>query len=563
MPAADYRIGSEPTPAQALLRFAAEFPDAPALRFSTGEGTWTQLSYRELVEAVTGVAVRLRGIREGRHGGRFVLVALPSGLGYVTSVYACLLAGVTAVPFYPPARSTRRAAEVFDGRLAEILRDCDPAAVIGTAEVLDRLPADPARLLIEGGEQAPAPGPATLDWALPAAAGPALLQYTSGSTARPKGVLVSHQNLMHNVSGIAAGLGSAPGESLTTWLPLFHDMGLIGTVLHPIAAGMTVHLLPPAAFLRRPASWLETVARTGSTITMAPDFAYALAARRAADPGPALAGLRHAVIAAEPIRPATIRAFRQAFEPFGLHPQALTPGYGLAENTLCVSSTGRQGAAEVRLPSGRLVIGCGREPIPGSRVAIVDPATGRRCTDGTEGEIWVSGPSVAGGYWRQPAETEAVFRARLAGDPADWLRTGDYGVLTGSALCITGRLKDVVMLNGATVHLHDLEQTAQSSHPALRPGGNAAFAVPGTERVVLLQELAEPVDDLELVMSRIRRAIAEEHGLALAAVALLPRGTVPHTTSGKVRRRACGEQWLAGDFIPIAQWINELWEVPV
>ncbi len=391
----------------------------------------------------------------------------------------------------------------------------------------------------------------------------ALLQYTSGSTAAPKGVMVSQANLAANVSGIAATLGSEPGEAATSWLPLFHDMGLIGMLAHPVWAGMAVHLMPPSAFLRRPLSWLETISRSRSAMTMAPDFAYALAARRVRPEEAAaldLSGLRHAVTAAEPIRARTVEAFRSVFAPAGLRPEAVTPGYGLAENTLSVSWA--DPSAEpllVTLPeTGRQVVPCGSEPVVGNTLAIVDPGTLRRCPPGETGEIWVTGSSVTLGYWRRPEETAQAFRPGPDGEPGTWLRTGDLGVLADGALCVVGRLKDTVKHKGVTLHLHDLEQTALDCTPSLGDGSAAAFAVPGGEDgpplVVLVHEVARPPADPQALLGRIRAAIAEEHGLALGAVALVRRGAVPRTTSGKVQRRRCADRWLSGELKPIASW---------
>lgn len=562
-----------PTLADALAFWArGNGRDRVAVRFTPGDGTWAGITYGRLHDAADELGGRLAAIRDGRYGGRFVLIALPSGLGYVLSLYACLLAGVTAVPFYPQGLSTGRAGSAFSRRLREIVADCDPGLVIGTHDVLAVLPAGIPGYLMDGvravpGNDVALPGPVRR--LRPEPGDLALLQYTSGSTAVPKGVMVTHGNLVHNVSGIARRLRSAPGESATSWLPLFHDMGLIGMLAHPLWAGMTVHLMPPTAFLRRPLSWLETVSATGSAITMAPDFAYALAARhgRRADlSGLDLSGLRHAITAAEPIRLATVTAFSGAFAVCGLRPDAVTPGYGLAENTLCVAAADRStDPLTVRPHPGqhairdRTLVGVGRGPFTGTRTAVVDPATHLRCPQGTTGEIWVTGTSVAAGYWRRQAATEQTFGARIPDEPERWLRTGDLGVVVDGVLCVDGRLKDLVIRSGANIHLHDLELTAADSHPALLVGGGAAFAVGGgteAERIVVVRELATHADRVDRgdVMRRIRQAIAEEHGVVPDVVALVRRGAIPRTTSGKVRRDACARAWTTGELVPLASW---------
>jgi acyl-CoA synthetase (AMP-forming)/AMP-acid ligase II len=328
-------------------------------------------------------------------------------------------------------------------------------------------------------------------------------------------------------------------------------MGLIGAVLHPLATGMTVHLMPPEAFLRRPLRWPEAISRTGSVMTMAPDFAYAAIARHAGgvEPGSLdLSALRLAVTGAEPVRPATLRAVTATFEPHGLRPGVLTPGYGLAEATLCVTALDPvHEPLTVRAPgTGRTLAACGRELEP--RTLAVVGADGRPCPPGTEGEIWVTGPSVARGYWRRPQATEQTFRARRAdGDPRDWLRTGDVGVVVGGLLCVVGRTRDVVVHRGVNIHLHDVEATAAASHPILASRRAAAFAVPGTEDVVLLHEW-DAAADAAGVIERVRAAVSREHGPLLHAVALVPRGTIAHTTSGKIRRQACARRWAEGGY---------------
>jgi acyl-CoA synthetase (AMP-forming)/AMP-acid ligase II len=541
-----------PTVAHGLAELAARCPGAIALTFAPDGGPpRVALTYNELYRAAAGIAAALTAVArrppapEGRPA--FALIALPSGPDYVACFYACALAGLTAVTMPAPPPGARR--QSYDRRLRAVLADCEPAAVIGPADLMAGLAiAAPAPLLTSADLAAASAPPVP---AAPLAGGRdvALLQYSSGSTADPKGVLVGHDNLVHNVRGMAARLRSRAGEAVTSWLPLFHDMGLIGSVLHPLATGMTVHLMPPEAFLRRPARWPEVLSRTGSVMTMGPDFAYAVIARHACgiEAGSLdLSSVRLAVTGAEPIRLTTLEAVAAAYGPHGLRPGVLTPGYGLAEATLCVAAS--DPASEpitVRVPgTGRKLVACGRELHAGS-VAVVG-ADGWPCPPMTEGEIWVTGPSVARGYWRRPQETRHAFRARRAdGDPRDWLRTGDSGVVIDGLLCIVGRIKDVVVRGGVNVYLHDVEATASASHPALAARRAAAFAVPGSEGVVLLHEWDADTDPAGII-DRVRAAVGREHGPLLHAVALVPRGAIAHTTSGKIQRSACARWWAEG-----------------
>jgi acyl-CoA synthetase (AMP-forming)/AMP-acid ligase II len=581
---------STATLAHDLARRARQHGDRPAVRFDPGSGCWQQVTYRQLYRRASALAMLLHTTCRDRTapapaagggataGVPTVLIALPSGIDYVACFYGSLLAGTAAVTIALPSVMTAGAARAFEARLGHVLRQCDPAVVIGPPDVLALVPALPGaagRLLLDPAAL-PRPG------AEPAAftsraepAGIALVQYTSGSTADPKGILVSHANLVHNVTGIIGRLRSAGGEHATGWLPLFHDMGLIGLILHPLAAGMTVNLLPPAAFLRRPHRWLEVISQTRSVLTMAPDFAYALTARRvtaAQCAGLDLSCLRHAVTAAEPVCPDTIEAFVNAFTPYGLRRHSIRPAYGLAENTLCVTVDGSpSGPVLTEVSARRLhhdgraeppcgeqtqtLVGCGRDLIRGCVTAIVDPDSRVPVRHGSVGEIWVTGPSVAVGYLGQ--DSAATFAARIPGDDRSWLRTGDLGVTIDGVLYVVGRLKDVFVRNGVNHYLHELEATASESHPALLPGGAAAFAVPGAagDRLILVHELAGPARlDRAAVLNQIRYAVTARHGMQPDAVAVLRRGALPKTTSGKLRRGECARQWQAGEFAPLACW---------
>jgi len=556
---------------------AVRHGDRTAIAFTPGNDTWSSISYAELASRAAATADLLRSRRRTSGRPQFVLVMLPNCIEYVVAFYGCLVAGAVAVPFYPPTVMTSRTARAFGERLRQICADCQPSAIVLPSSLVDyvrsELPADPPALI--AAEDLPeASGPVRRIDARPSDL--ALLQYTSGSTMRPKGVMVTHTNLVHNVHAFATALGSADGESIATWLPLFHDMGLIGAVLHPLAAGMTVHLTTPVAFVRRPFLWLDMVSRSRAAIVMAPNFAYDLCVRSVTEEQRStldLSNLRAAVTGAEPVRHTTIDAFVKAYERYGFRPSAVVPGYGLAEATLYVTvDDWRQEPTLLEVSAARLrndgvavpadhepstvLASCGSD-ISDSETVIVDPERLEACPDGTVGEIWVTGPSVATGYWCQSELSEQIFAAELAHDGRQYVRTGDLGVKVGGELYIVGRLKDMIIQHGVNHSPQDVEFTAERAHSALRSGGSAVFAVPGGfgERIVVLSELdsydraAYPA-----ILTAIRTAVAEEHGLEVSAVALVRKGQIPKTTSGKVRRSTSAQRWLAGEFDIVAIW---------
>jgi acyl-CoA synthetase (AMP-forming)/AMP-acid ligase II len=574
-----------PTLAHNLTARAERHGDRDAVSFTGGDGVWTTLTYRQLWQRAAAVAGLLRTARRRAGEPQFVVIVLPNGLDYVASFYGCLLAGAVGVPFFPPAILSARAARAFGQRIVQIARDCRPSVVILPRELIDQVRSvldetGTGEAMLVAVEDLPTaadtdPGPLRID-ARPDDLG--LLQYTSGSTTTPKGVMVSHANLVHNVNGLAANLDSAEGESVTSWLPLFHDMGLIGKVLHPLSAGMTVHLTTPVAFVRRPLLWLDTISRSRSIMTMAPNFAYDLCVRWITEEQREsldLSCLRHAVNAAEPVRLSTIEAFTKAYERHGFRPGAMRPAYGMAENTLCISifdrlrdpvlrevSVERLRRDGVAVPArdepATVLVGCGVDFTPDSETVIVDPQRLRACPDGTVGEIWVTGTSVAQGYWGLPELSEQTFAAELAGDGRRFLRTGDLGVKMGDELFIVGRIKDVIIQQGVNHYPQDVEYTAEQAHPAVQPSGTAVFTVRAGddgERVVLVCELARYGEaDPAAVLAAVRTAVTEEHGLELDTVALVRKGQIPKTTSGKIRRRASAQRWLDGEFETVAAW---------
>ncbi len=529
-----------------------------------GETESAALTWAELDGRARALGAALVG--QGARGER-VLLLFPPGLDFVAAFFGCLYAGAVAVPCHPPRPHRDQP------RLRAIACDARPGFVLTTVELAGRREALGARVPELAGVVWIAVE--TVDprgaerWAPPslAAETAAFLQYTSGSTALPKGVVVTHGSILHNEEMIRAAFGQSEDSVVVGWLPLFHDMGLIGNVLQPLTAGASCVLMPPLSFLQQPVRWLRAIHRYRATTSGGPSFAYELCARKVSAEereGLDLSSWTLAFNGAEPVRAETLDRFTEAFAPCGFRREAFYPCYGLAEATLFVaggrpgmppvverlSAAGLERGVAVADPAGRPLVGCGGA-WSGQRLEVVDPATGVPVAAGSVGEIWVAGPSIAAGYWERPEETARTFGARLADGSGPYLRTGDLGILRGGELFVTGRLKDLIILRGRNHYPQDLEHTAGEAHPALEPGAAAAVAVEvaGEERLVLvlevgrraLRELAVPT-----VAAAVRRAIAEEHEVQVHEVVLLRPGTLPRTSSGKVQRHACRAAWLAG-----------------
>ena len=566
-----------PSLVEALERQVRQRPQQAALTFlADGESVAEQLSYEAFQRRVLALAAHLQA--EGAAGER-VLLLLPSGIDYVVAFWACLHAKAVAVPLYPPGSSMHAA------RVARVASHCGARWAITHSGLL----ASAQRQLAQPGASAgrmrwvaadavarerPAPGA----WRAPLlqAEDLAFLQYTSGSTGEPRGVMVSHGNLLRHAGGLARALRMDERDVMVSWLPLFHDMGLIGTVLQPLLVGAQVVLMPPATFVQRPARWLEALSHHRGTMSFAPNFAYDLCATVPPE-GLDLSRWRLAINAAEPVQAETVRRFGQRFAAAGLRQAALAPAYGLAEATLMVSThPGAEGppaplwpvdAAE--LARGRIrpashagrsswVVSCGQPQWPGS-LSIVDPDSRQPLAEGQVGEIWVRSPGVAQGYWHSPESTQQTFHATRADGDGPWLRTGDLGALWQGQLVVAGRIKDLVIVRGQNHHPGDLEHSAWLSHAALAPGRIAAFAVEvdGEERVAMAAELRRTERkrfDGEAMAHGIAAALAEEFGLRLHALVLLAPGALPITSSGKVQRQACRRAFLEGRLDALFVW---------
>jgi len=527
-----------------LQQWGRTKPDELALLFlADGENESCRLTFGELDDR----AQRLSGrIIRANLTGQPVLLFAQSGPDFILGICGCLYAGAVAVaaPFLVRNRG-------HEG-IRSIAKDAGIAAIIGATgtEDLQELFPDIVSIPLDGLEfeaAALAPYDRTK---------PALLQYTSGSTSAPKGVIVTHWNLVANITMSSKAFGVRPGSRVLTWLPLFHDMGLIGNVLPALYCGVPCVLMPPLAFLQKPRRWLEAISRHRITISGGPNFAYELCVRRLGQRPLGeldLSTWELAVCAAEPVRLSTMQRFAQAFGPAGFRERALYPCYGLAEATVFVSG-GMLGegirTAPPDAPVARGAVSCGRPPSSGP-VVIVDPDRCKPVPDGTEGEIWVCGDHVTAGYWKNPADTETTFAASLPDRREAFLRTGDLGLTWKGELYVTGRRKSLIIHRGVNLHPEDLESTIGACHPGFGLMG-VAFSIEANdeEQVAVAYEVisgALAPDDSQAMIEKALNAVAEAHGVRLFDLVLLRPGTLPRTTSGKVQRDHCRMLYLSGE----------------
>ncbi|MET0649586.1 MAG: AMP-binding protein [Pyrinomonadaceae bacterium] len=546
-----------------------------------------RVTYAELDALARAVAARLQSL--GGAGERALLL-FPAGLDFITTFYGCLYTGVVAMPAAPPHPARPR---LTLPRIRSIIADSGAAFVLTTSAILSRVEplfADDeamkgVRWLATDAAEALDIAPPD-EWREPKLSGDSLavLQYTSGSTSAPKGVMVTHDNLLYNSAYIRDGFRNSPECVSVTWLPAHHDMGLVDGLIQPMFVGFPCYVMAPTDFLQRPLRWLRALSRYRATNTGAPNFAYDLCTQKVTPEQRDtldLSSLRVAFNGAEPIRHETIRRFVEHFGPCGLRPDVIYSAYGLAEATLKVTAgdtttphtTRTLDAAALERnrvvayadapdapPGGKTFVGCGK-PSSGTRVRIIDPETLTPCEPGRVGEIWVAGPTVAAGYWNRPDLTEEVFGARLAGTgEGPFLRTGDTGFLDGDDLYVTGRLKDLIIIGGRNHYPQDIELTVEQSHPAVRSGGVAAFSVvvEGAEQLVIAAEVNQrhrpashaPGDatalDLKSLTRAVQRDVSDQYGIGVHALALLKMGSIPITSSGKIRRQECRQRYLTG-----------------
>ncbi len=563
-----------------LRQHAVQQPNHIALTLpAAGDAPEINLTFGELDRRARACAAALQ--RHAAPGDR-VLLPLESELEFLLAFLGCLYAGMVAVP---AALEASRAAA--GPRLQAILRDASASLVVASPAARQRLEAqfkqteaapltwlDPAALLSgdEAGWQPPPLDGRTL----------ALLQYTSGSTGAPRGVMVNHDNLLFDMRAIQQTFGYTPETPIVNWMPLFHDGGLILMTLAALFCQSRLILISPTAFIGDPLGWLRLISHYRAYSTVAPNFAYDLCVRRATPElcaGLDLRAWQYAMNGSEPVYAATMERFSCTFAPYGFQAQAFAPIYGLAEATILVSvkagaylptvcafdSAGLEcGEVQPAAPAaaqGRRLVGCG-PVIPGLEAVIAQPETGERAAPNQVGEIWLAGPGVAQGYWNQPEATAHTFCAFLADGGGPFLRTGDLGFIHHGELFIAGRLKDMIIVRGQNHYPHDIEATAADCHPALRPGGGAAFSVEVNEqeRLVILHEVqaaSRASLDGAAVMQAIRRAVTAQHGLAVYAIVLLPPKSLPKTTSGKLQRFACRAAFLENRLEAWARWQEE------
>ncbi|HXA84434.1 MAG TPA: fatty acyl-AMP ligase [Candidatus Dormibacteraeota bacterium] len=542
---------------------AANFQDKPAYIFlEDGEHASHTMTYAEMDLRARALAARLQKLC--RPGDR-VLLVYSSCIENMVAFFACLYAGLIAVPVVPPHRGTQSA------RLESIMMDCDARLALTTTRQLTAIErhcsSNPllrqftwlASDTVTRGEAA--------DWTEPPSNCDTLafLQYTSGSTGSPKGVAISHGNLLYNQAMMQQAFKTTDDSTIVSWLPIFHDMGLIGQMLHAFYAGTTCIFMPPMTFLQQPARWLKAISTYRAQISGGPNFSYNLCEKKI--PAAQLEGLdlsswRVALNGAEPVQHHTLEGFSQRFAAQGFRKSAFYPGYGMAEATLIISGAPPEEMPvylwvdKVALRKDRIVpmssSACSAQPLVGCGAHILDEiivivdANSRPCPDGQNGEIWVAGSHVACGYWARPEATRETFHAYMSDSRGPFLRTGDLGFMKNGNLFITGRLKDVIILQGTKYYPQDIEATIQAEIPAVRPHGVAAFSIshPDGERAIVAAEVQRELlrkTDLQHLANSIRRVVSEGHGLVLHDVVLIRPGTLPKTTSGKIQRRRCGD----------------------
>lgn len=543
-----------------------------------GESVTDEVTYADFDRRARAIGGWLQ---QNGYAGEPVLLIFPEGIDYVAAFFGCLYAGAIAVPINPPRRNRK------SSRLETVAADCGARCVLTVGEALERAAEAIKESSLLGGltwkpveEIEPEQGDA---WQLasPTEQTPALLQYTSGSTGTPKGVIVSHGNLVENQELITRAFGQDESVVLCGWLPIYHDMGLIGNVLHPAYLGGQHVFMPPMAFLQKPLRWLKMIAEHGGTLAGGPDFAFDLCVRETTPEERASLDLSKWQVAfngSEPLRAKTLERFQEAFAVAKMGNLTPSPCYGMAETTLLVSGSRKTQPALLldvdreSLQAGRVkptdasdesqrLVGCG-PPDQAVRLEIVDPETFAVMPEGEVGEVWISGKTVAGGYWKQPEKTEEIFQATIAGEPnVHFLRTGDLGVVLKGELFITGRSKDLIIVRGANHYPQDIEATGSAAHESLLAGSAAAFSVASgdgstaPEQVVLVQEVQRswlrklPAEE---VIEAVQRAVVDEHQVSLSRVVLIRTGQLPKTTSGKIQRSLCRQRLLAGELKIVA-----------
>ena len=547
-------------------------PDDIAFTYTDYEQDWTgvpeSLTWSQAYRRVVNVALEVS--RHGSVGDRAVILA-PQGLEYIGAYLGAMQAGLIAVPLSVPQVGSH------DERVSAVLADTSPSVILTTSSIADSvteyvdelsagatvIEVDALDLDARNGSGPRIEAPATI-----------YLQYTSGSTRVPAGVMISDRNLTTNFGQMMAGYFPdfngvpPPDTTVVTWLPLYHDMGLMIGVIAPIMGGYRAEIMSPVAFLQRPARWIQTLATNTRACSAAPNFAFDLAVRKTSDEDMAgldLSGVMSIVSGSERVHQATLKRFVDRFARFGFGEHMMTPAYGMAEATVYVATRATSGAPRVvdfetdKLSAGTAQRCASQTGTPlvsygvplSPAVRIVDPDTSTECSAGTVGEIWLNGDNVADGYWRRPEATQRTFGAILVNPSpgtteGPWLRTGDLGFLSEDELFIVGRIKDLLIVYGRNHYAEDIEATVQG----ITHGRVAAISIPvdHTEKLVTIIELKKRADELSVVKKDVSSAIFTSHGLNVADLVLVAPGTIPTTTSGKIRRAACVDQYRQEQF---------------
>ena len=567
-----------------LLDKSTDRPNRTAYTFlADGEHESGSITYQDLDLQAKAIAVQLS--TKVKPGDRALLVyPYTAGLEFIASFLGCLYAGVIAVTDYP--RQHIKSLTQYQDRID----DCQAAIVLTTGEfalrVKAQLVSNPGMALklkalpwIASDE---VDTKLSQQWQMPDISSDTLafLQYTSGSTGQPKGVMVTHGNVLHNSEVIYKSFAHHPDSKILMWLPMFHDMGLIGGVMQPLYTGLSAVLMSPIALAQKPFLWLQALSKYQITTSGGPNFAYDLLCQKVTEEQRSSLDLSHWQVAftgAEPVRAKTLEQFAELYAPCGFRKEAFYPCYGMAEATLFITGIDASEYPTVvhldkialtqdkvlaiapEHPSAKAVVSCGHTWL-GDEIVIVNPDTKIQCARGEVGEIWAAGAGIGKGYWQREEQTEATFRAALANNPdKTYLRTGDLGFIQDGELYITGRIKDMMILWGRNHYPQHIEETVETCHPALRPNHGAAFSIEvnGEEQLVIAHEINRT--DLrklnaEEVIGAIRLAVGEQNLANVFAVALLKTGSIPKTSSGKIQRRACQSMFLDGSLNTVAQW---------
>jgi acyl-CoA synthetase (AMP-forming)/AMP-acid ligase II len=532
-----------------VLAQGEELASRQVYAFDNADGQRQQASFAETALRSKAIGAALQ--RMITTGDR-VLLLYPPGLGYVEAFFGCLFAGAIAVPAYPPLPNRP------DQRLQALIEDAAPRVVLVPSAIMAfqtmLQAAYPALQYVEWVASDLISDALASAWQMPEVASEtiAFLQYTSGSTGTPRGVQVTHANLLHNLAMIREGFGIGSEDHVVVWLPPYHDMGLIGGILTPMYSGCSVTLFSPLSFLQRPLLWLQLISQEKATIAGGPNFGYDLCARKLTAEQRETLDLKHWRVAfngAEPIRASTLQRFCDTFGPHGFRPETFLPCYGLAESTLLVTGCQRSEAYQAlnvdseALREHRVSLREDGIPIVSSGaiggaqdVLLVEPERLAECQDGQVGEIWIKGGSVCSGYWNRPVDSASTFGARMADGRGPYLRTGDLGFRWQQQLYVTGRIKDLIIIDGRNHYPQDLETTIEQ-----------AFAVEREEAevVVVVAELQDP-ELAETAGQAVRRAIQNQHNVGIAELIWVSAGEIPKTSSGKLRRRECRARYLEG-----------------